>query len=222
MISVYSIINAKRKAIVVMDVENITIKLSKKPSIALLVAIRNFLSLRLKEIKNLDKDQKELIAFFGEHPEHKKHYLKRLLRHLGFSVKTIKLKPPYHSEQIDHYMLSFLHRLARAKPKDGVIIDLIIVASDNDYANAIAEIKRKWKENSIGRVIVISRENSSRLRKWASEFWRITIKRSNAIVSLGQKDLRVFTVNGYAIAFECLEKPKKLPKRRYRKYLVFK
>jgi len=215
MISVYHIQNAKRHAIIATDVENITIKLGKRQSIAILTAIRNFISLRLKETRNLER--KELIAFFGEHPENKKAYLKKVLKSLGFNIRIIKLKPPYHAEQIDHALLSYLHGLARKNHK--TITDIILIASDNDYANALAEIQKKWRENNIGRVIVVSRENSSRLRKWASEFWRITLRRSNTIVSLNQKDLKVFTVNGYTIAFERLEKPKKLPKRKYRKYL---
>jgi len=184
-----------------MDTENITIALRRHQSEALLIALRNFLTLRLKKERI---DRKELIAFFGLHPEKKKLYLKRLLRRLGFNVRIIRLRPPYYAEQIDHRLLSFLHSLAR-KRNDKVITNIILIASDNDYANALAEMVRKSWTNNIGRIIVLSRANSSKLRKWSSEFWKITIKRTNQIISVDQEDFKVISVNGYTIVFERLK-----------------
>jgi len=201
MISVWEIQNARRRFIVLVDVENITIALGRRQSEALLIALRNFLSLRLKKEK---VDEKQLIAFFGLHPEKKKLYLKGLLKRLGFNVKVIRLRPPYYAEQIDHHVLSFLHRLARRRD-DKVITNIIIVASDNDYANALAEMKKRSWINSIGRIIVLSRANSSKLRRWATEFWRITIKWTNQVIGVDQEDFKAISVNGYTAVFERLK-----------------
>jgi len=200
MISVWEVLERERKLIAVMDTENITVALGKKQSNALLFAIRNFLSLRLK---NRRIKEKELIAFFGLHPRKRKYYLKRTLKMLGFKVKTIKLKLPYRAEQIDHEVLSHLHSLARKRHK--TITDIVLIASDNDYANALAEIQRKWQFNNIGKIIVISRANSSKLKKWSSEFWKVTIKRTNQLISADQKDFKAISVNGYTVVFERLK-----------------
>ena len=200
MISVWELQNKERKAIIITDIENITVALNKSQSQSLLFAIRNFLTLRLKKENIADK---EFIAFFGEHPRKKKAYLKKTLKILGFKIRSIKLKPPYYAEQIDHALLSYLHRLARKYHK--IPTDIVLIASDNDYANGLAEIQRKWRFNNIARVIVISRANSSKLKKWSSEFWKVTIKRTNQLISINQKDFKAISVNGYTVVFERLK-----------------